>query len=155
MQLRAQPASDETLRGFRVYIACRAAQIVDMAQDWVNISSATQRCQEFSAQFAARHARVVFWEEHKLERFFFPDLVIEPSDEQFEALVTDPDFARDVAHHAFLDAANRAHYARRTEFGWMPNGWLGAWTENVALPLAAELRPTDLLVSHESTRSRA
>jgi len=70
----AQPArfaSEETMHGFRVYLAHRVAQITDMAQEYVNILGAVRRFQAFNAQFEARHERVVMWRDNYHARHTF------------------------------------------------------------------------------------
>jgi len=154
----AQPArfaSKETMRGFRVYIAHRVAQITDMAQEYVNILGADKRLMAFNAQFEARHERVVMWRDNYDARHTFPDMGIEPSDEQEEAYKSDPDFATVIANMAFWYVTETAQYARRWEFGWISR-WGGDWTNEVALPLVRDLRTrgvTDPLLSYASTRS--
>jgi len=155
----AQPArfaSEQTMTGFRVYLAHRVAHITDMAQEYVNILGAVRRFQAFNAQFEARHERVVMWRDNYHARHTFPDMVIEPSDEQEEAYKSDPDFATVIAHKAFFTVTQTAHYSRRWEFGWVNGRWGGNWQVEVALPLVADLRTrgvTDPLLSYASTRS--
>ena len=128
-----EPLSDEVEHGFRAYIAYLLLQTYELAQEWVNISNAMDNFGVFNSQFEARHEQVIFWNQHEYEQHRFPDR--EPSEQEVETFHADPDFAEVATHCAFFTFTTIAQYDRRIEFGWMPNGWLGASTENVALPL--------------------
>lgn len=150
------PASEETMRGFRVYLDYRAAQIVDMAQEYVNIRGVALRFQAFVNQLEARHEQVVMWRDRYHTRSILPDLVFEPSETQTRAYQSDPDRATDVALRALFTATNSAHYDRRRAFGWLPAGFEQPWHVQVAQPILDSLHNdgvTNLLITQERITS--